>query len=181
MEKLINDAVAMMARVGISEERARKKLEIAIFAVMLEEMQAVIQGPTINRSLPQVTLGGDGPTMLVPTTVDKSDPIAASATLAPAGKSWRGTGRAVVGANGDRVEIGTWINPAGDIEAARLTKETGIPHVVDPNTGDVVKVGGGAIEIAPPKLADPGTVVPDPLAMSGVADVRPEVGTKSWK
>jgi hypothetical protein len=176
MEKLINDALSMMARVGVAEAEARKKIEIAIFAVMLEEMQKAIQGPTtrdgytINRSLPQIRLGEPEAVIATPVTVERPS---------LAGKTWKGTGRAVLNEKGDRIEIGTWINPAGDVEAMRLTRETGVPHIVDPNTGDVVRAGGGAVEIEPPKMPDPGTVVPDPYAI--IQDVRPQLGAKNWK
>lgn len=170
MNKLIDDALAMMARVGIPEQHARKKLEIAIFAVMMEEMQSAIQssGATIGG----VTIRSSGQVAATPPPPPPPEPV---------GKTWKGTGRAVVNEAGERVEIGTWINPAGDIEAARLTKETGVPHIVDPNTGDVTRAGGGAVEISPPKILDPGVAVVDPVALAGIADIRPTTTVKSWK
>jgi hypothetical protein len=42
----------------------------------------------------------------------------------------------------ERKELGSWSNPAGDVEAARLTKETGTMHLVDPRTGDIISMGG---------------------------------------
>lgn len=60
------------------------------------------------------------------------------------GKVWKGTNRFYMDGD-ERKELGSWTNPAGDIEAARLTKETGTMHLVDPRTGDVISMGGDII------------------------------------
>lgn len=63
------------------------------------------------------------------------------------GITLRRTGKfAVDPATGEKREIVTYLNPAGDIEAARLTRETGTQHIVDPNSGKVISLGGMDIE-----------------------------------
>lgn len=106
------------------------------------------------------------------------DPILRSPPLAELdGKVWKGTGRRAQGADGELVELGTWVNPSGDILAARLTRETGVPHAVDPRSGDVVRAGGGQVEIAPTVVTDPGTIVADPYAV--IKDDRPVLGASA--
>jgi len=55
----------------------------------------------------------------------------------PSGAVFRSSGKKAVGANGEAVELGTWINPRGEEEAAKLTKMTGVIHYVDPKDGEV--------------------------------------------
>jgi hypothetical protein len=68
-------------------------------------------------------------------------PIVGPQIIPPLGKTWKGTGRFYMDGD-ERKELGSWSNPAGDVEAARLTKETGTMHLVDPRSGDVISMGG---------------------------------------
>lgn len=125
---MIADAVRMMSYVGIEQEAAHKKIGDAILAVMLQEVSlgVRISAPVAAR-----------PTLAADPIVTGAAPI-----VTPPGKYFKGTGRYAPGEDGQAREIGTWANPAGDIEAARLSKETGILHIVDPKTGDVVSMAG---------------------------------------
>ena len=73
---------------------------------------------------------------------------------------------------GERRELKTIINPQGDIEAARLTKETGELHIVDPLSGTIVNTNIGV-----PRLPDGGVLERDPSAImpKGGGDIRPQV------
>lgn len=70
-----------------------------------------------------------------------SDPIVTGPATPVVGKTWKGSGRFYMDGD-DRKELGSWSNPAGDVEAARLTKETGTMHLVDPRTGEIISMGG---------------------------------------
>jgi hypothetical protein len=78
-------------------------------------------------------------------TVRSVVPVA-TPTANMSSKFFRGTGKYVAEANGARVEIGTWLNPEGEIEAQRLTRVTGVQHYVDPRTGNVESIGGAAAD-----------------------------------
>jgi hypothetical protein len=135
LNTLINDAVRMMGYAGISEEDAHEKIRAAVLDVMLTEIARVNEPRRSSWSSVDMPPRADPARAAL-----ASDPIvtAAPAIVTPPGKYFKGSGRKVPGPEGTLIELGTWVNPAGDIEAQRLTKETGVLHLVDPNTGEVV-------------------------------------------
>lgn len=125
LNAFIADTVRMMGYAGIEESVAYDKIRAATMTVMIAEMQGALGSTgkvigTIKLITPEVV-----------------DPIVAPAAT----KTFKGTGKFFTDPKTNQQrELGTWINPAGDIEAARLTRETGVIHIVDPNTGDVVSM-----------------------------------------
>lgn len=148
-----------------------------------EQLQAALDFVTAPRSKKES--GGGAPRLTKKASALAGDPILQSKDLqvtqipATTGKHFKGTGRFAQNGEGEMVEIGTWLNPAGDVEAGRLTRETGVPHAVDPRTGEVVRAGGGTVEIAPPVLADPGTTVIVAPNAGEAFDQRPVLGASS--
>ena len=81
------------------------------------------------------------------------------------------SGKRAVGENGETVAITSIVDPSADREAARLTKETGFMHIVNPKTG---KVESTQFAVAP-QLPGGGELVVDPNAPI-IPDERPVVG-----
>lgn len=175
---------------GPHEMAFRAQLQAALDYVLMPRMkkadgEAPRTTKASQRAMPQIRLGDpaypDGitarPAGWNETVVRAGsvDPVATEAWAAPLqGKTWRGTGKMAATADGQLAEIGTWINPAGEVEAVRLTKATGIPHSVDPRTGEIVKAGGGTVDVAaaPALIPDQKPVEFNPDALVQF-DVRP--------
>ena len=69
----------------------------------------------------------------------------------------RSTGKMATGPDGNPVELATYYSPTRDAEAQRLTKLTGVPLVVDVNSGEIVSAGG-VIDNSPVSTAPVGVV-----------------------
>ena len=134
---LIADVHRMLGRLGVSAEDAQKRVHDAIMGVLAGAlrdpaapvvMTGIIAGPVMTST--ESRGSGVQVAQIAPTTA-----------AASSGATFRSTGKKAVGVNGETVELGTWVNPGGEAEAARLTKETGVIHYVDPKDGQVKSLG----------------------------------------
>jgi hypothetical protein len=177
----------------------KKALGKAMGDDSISALQAVVEKypwiatPIEQHGLPAPTVGRGGPDTSVPLrmapppptggrgghALDTSVPTVSEATAGetppvdPARLVKKTTGKmATDPETGERREVKTIINPQGDLEAARMTKETGELHIVDPLSGAIVNTSIGV-----PRLPDGGTLERDPMAIMpvGGGDIRPNV------
>lgn len=134
--ELISDIKRMLGRMGMDTITIDQRIKDALMGVLAEGLGARVSAPVqhyptirLPPTDPQNPL--NGPTVVVRPELPASQ----------GGKFFRGTGKYAMDDKGERVEIGTWMNPAGESDAARLTKETGVMHFVNAKTGDVESVG----------------------------------------
>jgi len=133
---LIADVHRMLGRLGVSYEDAQKRVHDAIMGVLASALRPDASLNPLTgafRAMVDAESRGSG--------VSLASAAPAPTGLAPNGAVFRSSGKKAVGANGEAVELGTWINPTGEAEAVRLTKETGVIHYVDPKDGQVKSLG----------------------------------------
>lgn len=131
---LISDVQRMLGRLGVPVEEAQKRISDAIMGVLAGALRPDPRTVWPIEPVPTSTESrGSG------IRVSQIAPM--SLATPPSGATFRGTGKKAVGVNGEAVEIGTWVNPGGEDEAARLTKKTGVIHYVDPKDGQVKSLG----------------------------------------
>lgn len=147
IQELISDIRRMLGRMGMDLATIEKRINDALMGVLAEGIGAQPVAATVHTPVAQTQ---------VIRAMESLPPIAIVGAVGKAvGKYWKGTGRYAQNEDGKPVEIGTWMNPAGEIEAQVLTRETGVQHFVNPKTGNVEAVGGAAVE----KMAQAAPVV----------------------
>ena len=145
IQELISDIRRMLGRMGMDAATIEKRINDALMGVLAEGIGAKSTRFEQARQTVLAALKAPAPEVL----------MMPASTVAASGRYWKGTGRYAQDEDGKPVEIGTWMNPAGEIEAQRLTRETGVQHFVNPKTGEVEAVGGAAVE----KMAQAAPVV----------------------
>jgi len=141
LKELIEDVVRMLGRKNIPEATVLADIKDAVMKVLADG----IFGPRVNPSItaavpatPTLPVGnsGDGGVPVTPATV----PATPAASQRNPSAYFKGTGKHVM-IDGARVELGTWVDPIGEQQAADLTKKTGVTHYVNPKTGIVESLG----------------------------------------
>lgn len=137
LKELIEDVVRMLGRKNIPEATVLADIKDAVMKVLADG----IFGPRVNPSitaavpatptLPVGNSGGGG---------SAGEPATPAASQRNPSAYFKGTGKHVM-IDGARVELGTWVDPIGEQQAADLTKKTGVTHYVNPKTGIVESLG----------------------------------------
>lgn len=142
---LITKAAEILRNIEAAAQAAGQAVADAMKAGSIEDLETVkAVYPWILDS--SATVSGPQRTHIVERDTPKQSHIVVRSVFddtspnSSSNKFFRGTGRKIM-VNGISTELGTWMNPDGEIEAQRLTKETGIQHIVDPNSGDVISFG----------------------------------------